>query len=874
MKMKSTFRQALKGLLAAVLAISMPVAALAAPQAGDLQMTERHEAVASNYTALEIFAQEQHALSPRTVAVNNTAADPSVPAGTAVLFVIGGVATQVNAGEWQIGNPPVYVYESADTIKSGTPAAGDEVRVVGKRTVASGPIIAQYITMTAAAPQAPAPPIVSTAYLFNGTAGVVTGTTWTVAPPAPDPAVNFSILAAGGAGPTTIVPGLGSASAVTVEFIVNHSNNPATFDALEIFAQEQNVVAAGAPVSDSTPVAAGLPADTTVLFVIGGVATEVNAVTGEWKVGNPPVYVYENAQTTRIGAPTAGDEVRVVGKRTLSPGPIVAQYITRIAAGQAAIAPVVSTAYLYNGTVGALNGNSWAVGSVTFNVLRDAGAAGIGPTTIQPGLVSGSAATVEFVVEAVPPNLPPEVMTEPADAVNLNGATLHGNLGDPGTSAAVQVYFVYGPTTSYGSQVMVPRMTAAGPFSVTLSGLLPATTYHYRAKANGDPGLSDSGADMTFTTGVITAPTVFTASASGLATTSATLNGNLTALGSAASVDVSFEWGATSGGPYPNATAVQTRMSTGTFFANVSGLTSGTAYFFRAKANGGASGISYGDQGSFVALTSTSGGDGGTSGGGGTSGSSGSGSGETKTVTMTGLTSDDPLKVDNSGKSQNTVRLSNSGPGKPSIEIPAGTMMKTSTGAALTTITIAPPATTPPAPPQNTVVLAQDMGPDGATFQPPISLTMAFDPASLPAGASESDLAMAWWDGAKWVYLLTTVDAVNNTLTAKVNHFTVFGVLAKAAAVTAPPPATTPPAETTSPPTPPVTTPVEPPVTTPAEPPSTPATTPPATTTPVPPASEPVTDAASGFNFTLLVWAVVAVLMVVAVVIAVRRRQS
>lgn len=82
----------------------------------------------------------------------------------------------------------------------------------------------------------------------------------------------------------------------------------------------------------------------------------------------------------------------------------------------------------------------------------------------------------------------------------------------------------------------------------------------------------------------ITPPSVTTTAASGVTDDAATLNGNLTGLGNYGSANVSFEWGETQGGPYPNTTTPEVKNSTGTFNAAISGLDPDTPYYYRAKA--------------------------------------------------------------------------------------------------------------------------------------------------------------------------------------------------------------------------------------------------------------------------------------------------
>ena len=61
------------------------------------------------------------------------------------------------------------------------------------------------------------------------------------------------------------------------------------------------------------------------------------------------------------------------------------------------------------------------------------------------------------------------------------------------------------------------------------------------------------GAEKSFTT-TATPPSVTTDNASDVTTSSARLQGNLTGLGTASSVTVSFEWGTGQSGSYPNET--------------------------------------------------------------------------------------------------------------------------------------------------------------------------------------------------------------------------------------------------------------------------------------------------------------------------------
>jgi len=199
-------------------------------------------------------------------------------------------------------------------------------------------------------------------------------------------------------------------------------------------------------------------------------------------------------------------------------------------------------------------------------------------------------------------HLRPLVWTGGASDIMTNAAILNGNLYLMGSATTVNVSLEWGVTSGDYSHETAPQsMNEPGAFHADLAGLAANTTYYYRAKGVGDNG-TGYGAEQVFTTGSFP-PSVTTNAATNMAATSATLNGNLHFLGSATTVNVSYEWGATQGGPYTNTTALQAKTATGAFNANLSGLTSFTVYYYRAKADGGIYGISHGEELSFITPT-------------------------------------------------------------------------------------------------------------------------------------------------------------------------------------------------------------------------------------------------------------------------------
>ena len=111
---------------------------------------------------------------------------------------------------------------------------------------------------------------------------------------------------------------------------------------------------------------------------------------------------------------------------------------------------------------------------------------------------------------------------------------------------------------------------------------------------------NEGSANVTLEVNIVTPPSVITDEARGVGTRRATLSGNLTSLGTASSVAVSFGWDTQSCAEdaYANWTLPEAKTDTGTFSARVIDLTPGTTYYFRAKAEGDVT--SYGEEMSFT----------------------------------------------------------------------------------------------------------------------------------------------------------------------------------------------------------------------------------------------------------------------------------
>ena len=133
------------------------------------------------------------------------------------------------------------------------------------------------------------------------------------------------------------------------------------------------------------------------------------------------------------------------------------------------------------------------------------------------------------------------------------------------------------------------------------------------------------------------------------------------------------------------------------------------------------------------------------------------------------------------GEIRDTIQAT-SEDGMLTMTIPKGTIALDKDGNPLSTLT-SDVDVSPPPPPSHIIGLAYDLGPDGATFDPAITLNWNYDPDALPEGVAEEDLVIDCYDeeAGEWEECPSTVDLVTHTVTASVSHFTCFAIIAHAA---------------------------------------------------------------------------------------------
>jgi hypothetical protein len=320
-----------------------------------------------------------------------------------------------------------FVYADVNTAIDPV-VVGSIVKVVANRTLAPGPIVVESIRLKTVAGLG----FDISAFLMDGIVSQSSAAKWTIG------GEPFNIVPATGALPTSIdplvlpvVPGVTVAAVLFTPaagaVAVTLTPGAAIFDALEIFTPVAAVLAVPAPlfrgaVADTTPMPspAFMPPGTILDVVIpGGIITRINgsAATGQELIvdvgGGILFRVYTHAGTVFRNPVTVGSIVKIVGSRTLLPGPIVADDIrTRPVAGGG-----ISFLFEYQGVITRADPAVWTVGGVDFNIIPATGAlpTSIGLTT--PLVLGLTPATVLFTVVPGVVLGPPTVQVEAVDAL-------------------------------------------------------------------------------------------------------------------------------------------------------------------------------------------------------------------------------------------------------------------------------------------------------------------------------------------------------------------------------------------------------------------------------------------------------------------------
>jgi len=166
-------------------------------------------------------------------------------------------------------------------------------------------------------------------------------------------------------------------------------------------------------------------------------------------------------------------------------------------------------------------------------------------------------------------------------------------------------------------------------------------------------------------------------------------------------------------------------------------------------------------------------------GGGGSSGSPSTQTTTTTTTTTTPYTGQASIATSASGKVTESVTAGTID-GAASVTIPSGTTAHDRYDKPLSEVTIKTldKANLPGIEAENTIYLALDCGPDGATFDPAISLTFTLTSKEWADIDDPATLTVMWYnaDTKKWQEIPATVDSTTYTITAQVSHFSTYAL--------------------------------------------------------------------------------------------------
>ena len=133
--------------------------------------------------------------------------------------------------------------------------------------------------------------------------------------------------------------------------------------------------------------------------------------------------------------------------------------------------------------------------------------------------------------------------------------------------------------------------------------------------------------------------------------------------------------------------------------------------------------------------------------------------------------------------------------GEISLVFSKGVLAQTKDDARLSSVKIVPTDSPADAPAGNVFIgLAFELTPEGATFTPAIPLTIYFDPATMPPNIDLSTLCIMFYNPgtSSWEKLQSTVNQAESSVTAFIEHFSIYTIAGQRKAAPPTTPAYTP----------------------------------------------------------------------------------
>lgn len=206
-------------------------------------------------------------------------------------------------------------------------------------------------------------------------------------------------------------------------------------------------------------------------------------------------------------------------------------------------------------------------------------------TTTATGTATATSTPTQTPTSTSVPLPQPAATTLTATLVTSSTALLNGLVDPKGISGTADFIFGTAPGGPYTQTVSAVPSSVSASSSITaaLSGLQPNTTYYYQARIQTAGGTA-TGLEMSFTTA--TPPLITTLFPTVISSTAVILNGLVNPLN--ATTTVTFAFGTTPGGPYPNVLSANSSPVPGSFTGQVSttatSLVLTQTYYYRAYA--------------------------------------------------------------------------------------------------------------------------------------------------------------------------------------------------------------------------------------------------------------------------------------------------
>ncbi len=199
--------------------------------------------------------------------------------------------------------------------------------------------------------------------------------------------------------------------------------------------------------------------------------------------------------------------------------------------------------------------------------------------------------------------LPPVAATVTTDSVEMITSTSamgYGHVPDNGGDTVITSGFCWS-TTSGGESLSGPFNAEHGStFSSYITGLNPGTAYYIKGYATTAIGTS-FGNELSFTTSASSLPSVVTYSATGVTSSSFTLNGDVTSEGGAPVTDRGFVGGLTSGPTLATGAVVPAGSGPGVYNFTITRSSASTTYYIRSYATN-SYGTVYGNENTVTTL--------------------------------------------------------------------------------------------------------------------------------------------------------------------------------------------------------------------------------------------------------------------------------